>query len=94
MKGFIKLKRSKDLEDVLAYYPNAFLLLTLIEIRARRSDDGINPHGLELGEALIGDYSASGMKRQAYRSALQKLVDLGLVEAKGTNKGTGGEAFH
>lgn len=88
MNGFIKLNRSKELEEVLRYYPGSFLLLTLIAVRARRSDDRLNPHGLEIGEALIGDYAAVGMKRQAYRTALQKLVDLEIVSARGTNKGT------
>jgi len=35
--GFLKLKRSQELEDLLRHYPDAFLLLTLISVRAKRT---------------------------------------------------------
>jgi uncharacterized phage protein (TIGR02220 family) len=88
MNGWIKLMRSAELLEVLEHYPNAFTLLTLIAVRARRSDEKLNPHNLGLGEALIGDYQAAGMSRQQYRTAIDKLKEMGLVTIKATNKGT------
>lgn len=66
---FIKLIRSQEVEFLLEYYPNVFLLLTQIAYRARRIAG--NCDGLDIGEAFIGDYKKAGIEsRKKYRTAL------------------------
>ncbi len=67
-------------------HPSAFLLLTIIAERACRTNG--HPSGLEIGEALVGDYDNYGMTRQRYRLAIQCLKANHLIVTKGTNKGT------
>ena len=67
--------------------PKVFALLTLISVRARRTN-GLNIHGLALGEAFIGDHSACGLTKQEYRTAKMKLEKWNLVTFRSTNKGT------
>ena len=67
--------------------PKVFALLTLIAIRARRTNQ-LNIHGLSVGEALIGDYKACGLTRQEYRTTKNKLERIGLATFRTTNKGT------
>lgn len=86
--GFIKLARDRAVEDLLMQNPNAFLLLTLIAYRARRSSDCNRFSGLNIGEALIGDYRSCGLTEQTYRSAKKWLESNGLATFKPTNKGT------
>jgi hypothetical protein len=85
-QGFVKLMRSpftiELLRDLLA-----FGLLALIAFRARWRS-GFSTDGLEIGEALIGDYKNCGMTRSEYREGLARLVKWGLVTARPTNKGT------
>ena len=68
--------------------PNEFTLLTLIAWRARRKQCGFDVNGLQIGEALIGDYKACGLTEQKYRTAKNNLEAWGLVTFKATNKGT------
>lgn len=69
---FIKFIPSEESEWLLENQPNAYLLLNLIAIRARRISG--NPDGLEIGEALIGDFNKCGLKtRGQYRHALSIL---------------------
>lgn len=75
---FIKLIDSEKTEWLVVNFPNAFLLLTIIARRARRQNGHID--GLQIGDALIGDHLCAGLTRQQYRTALQKLIELGLVE--------------
>jgi len=86
MDTYIMLKRSDDTLALLSN-PNAFALLTIIAIRARRTD-AFNIHSLKLGEALIGDYKSCGLTRQQYRTALSKLEEWNFIATKATNKGT------
>ncbi len=83
--GFIKLIRS-DLIEQLAKYPNAFTLLFIIAIRARRTDCPIT--GLKKGEALIGDCHNYGMTQREYRSAKKRLADGQITTIRTTSKGT------
>ena len=85
--GFIQLNRSKEAEELLLKRPNAFLLLTQIAMRARRTD-AFNAHGLEIGEALIGDYKSCGLTERTYRTAKKRLAEYGFATFKPTNKGT------
>ena len=84
--GFIKLMRSGNARELLKR-PKSFALLTLIALRARRSDE-LNVQGLGIGEALIGDHSSVGLTQQEYRSAKNLLEKLGLATFRGTNRGT------
>jgi len=70
--GFIKLNRSKETEKLIKDDPNAFLLLTVIALRANRTNTP-NDKGLSQGEALVGDYKNYGMSRQEYRGAILRL---------------------
>jgi hypothetical protein len=80
--------RSPQTKELLRH-PLAFALLALISYRARWKLDGFNIQGLEWGEALIGDFKKAGLKsRVQYRSALELLIQLGLITTKRTNRGT------
>lgn len=59
-KGFVKLILSKETEQLLRDDSNAFLLLSVIALRANR-DKETNSIGLEQGEAMVGDYRNYGM---------------------------------
>ena len=73
--------------QMLLRYPNAFTLITIIAIRAKReSDHGIN--GLEIGEALIGDFKNYGLTLSTYRTAKEQLVNHKLIAIRTTTKGT------
>ena len=65
----------------------AFGLLALIAFRARWHS-GFSTDGLEIGEALIGDYKKCGMTRRQYRTRLARLVEWGLITVRPTHKGT------
>ena len=82
---FVKFKRSNQTEEIIK--DRAFSLLALIAIRAKRSN-GFNIDGLEVGEAMIGDYKACGMTEQTYRTSKKKLEKWGFATFKATNKGT------
>lgn len=75
---FLKFVPSEEATFLRKRYPNAFLLLSLIAERARRIPG--QPDGLQVGDAMLGDYESSGLTRQQYRTALDKLVELGHVE--------------
>lgn len=77
--GFIKLSRSERTQWLLENHPNAFLLLTAIALRARRTTN--SPDGYHIGECHIGDYKKCGLpSEKAYRTAKNKLVKLKLIE--------------
>lgn len=87
---FLQLRRDvdPDLMKALLSRPPAWVLLTLIALRARRSP-GIEPRTgekLEAKEALVGDHE--GMSRGEYRSALGFLKKSGLITTRTTNRGT------
>lgn len=86
-KGFVKLIRGRTVEDAIENDPNAFLIATIIALRANWNKK-INILGLSPGEALIGDYRKYGMSRQEYRGALLRLKKRGFVTSRVTNKGT------
>jgi hypothetical protein len=65
-------------------HPMAFILLTVIALRARRQD-GIY---LKAGQALIGDYSNYGMSRMQYRTAVKHLKHSHQAAFKTTSRGT------
>jgi len=71
-KRYLKLNPCEETIWLLANHPFAYLLLSLVAIRAERNID--NPSGLQIGESFIGDYEAIGATRQQYRTALNVLV--------------------
>jgi len=83
---FVKLNRTEETEYILKHHPNAYLLLSLIAIRARRSPNFLKD--LDLCEAMIGDYKSCGLSHQQSRTALKYLEDNNLIHTCATNKGT------
>jgi hypothetical protein len=86
-KSWIKLIRSYEVQQLLRD-PLAFTLLTVIALRARWRRSGFDVQGLQLGEALIGDYSSYGMSRRQYRTRLERLEKWGLITTRRTRHGT------
>jgi len=84
--GFIKLQRSDETLELLRD-PNAFVLLTVIALRARRTDE-FNIHHLKSGEALLGDYRKYGMTEQQYRCAKKRLARYRLATFRPIPRGT------
>ena len=82
---FIKLKRTKELEELFKY-PNEFILLSLIAYRAKRTENRFDD--LEIGEAMIGDISKIRMSNSAYRRAKNRLSKWKLCAFRGTSRGT------
>lgn len=82
---FIKFMPSEKADWLREKHPYAFLLLSLIAQRARRCPG--HPDGLEVGDALIGDYDKAGIPTEAkYRSAKSVLVKIGAIKIKETNR--------
>jgi hypothetical protein len=81
-KGFVRLNRGEELNNLIRD-PKAFALLTLIALRARYANSE-RLDGLKIGQALIGDWEASGLEtRSEYRAALKRLIKKGYVTAVG-----------
>lgn len=82
---FIKFIPSEKADWLREKHPYAFLLLSLIAQRARRCPG--HPDGLQIGDALIGDYDKAGIPTEAkYRSAKSILVKIGAIKIKETNR--------
>ena len=85
-KSFLQVYRNQEVEELLRY-PNAWCLLTIIAMRAKRTNK-FNSKGLKIGEALIGDHCNYGMTRQQYRTAKKQLSKWNFATFRTTNKGT------
>lgn len=85
-RGFYKARRSRAAEELLKD-PKAYVLLSLIALRAWRTNE-ISVHGLQIGEALIGDHKSCGLTEKEYRCAKDRLKRGGFATFRGTNKGT------
>lgn len=83
---FLMLNKSRETLELLKK-PDAFMLLTQIAIRAKRTDD-FTIHNLEIGEALIGDFRNIGLTQRRYRTAKNDIQKYKLATFKATNKGT------
>jgi hypothetical protein len=95
VKRFIKFIDSEETRYLIEHHPNAFLLLTIIALRARRISG--NPDGLEIGEAHIGDYKKCGIETEKkYRTAKKILEQRGHLKIHETcrnrKKGATGRA--
>jgi hypothetical protein len=86
-QGFVKLMRSPESQELLINDPLAFALLAVIALRARWRA-AFSLHGLQFGEALMGDYKKIGFTRKQYRTRLKRLADCGLVTTRPTRRGT------
>jgi hypothetical protein len=84
---WIKAIDSKVVKEIIATNANAYTLAAVIALRTQWKKE-FNRYGLEVGEALIGDYEEFGMTRGQYRHALNQLVKWGFVTIKTTTKGT------
>lgn len=85
--GYVKLMRTQLVFELLRTRPTAFLLLTLIALRTKRTD-GLVFDDLIIGEALIGDYYRYRTTEQRYRSDKRFLEKYKLATFKPTTKGT------
>ena len=89
MNGFVALHRSEDILALMERHPNAFLLLSLIAVRARWSEEACAITGLRQGQALIGDWRKAGIgSEMRYRTAKKRLESCGFITTKTTGKGT------
>lgn len=86
--GYFEATRSEDALALIRHYAPAFTLAAVIAHRARWRNDGFNPHGLQFGEAYLGDFESYGMTERAYRTAKKILADWHFAAFKPTNKGT------
>lgn len=87
MSGFVALHRSEETLALLENYPNAYLLLNQIAIRARWVDCPVT--GLKKGQARIGDWRKAGLKSpKAYEVAKKRLKKCQFAGFQGGNKGT------
>ena len=88
---FIKLMVNDRTREIMKD-KNAFLLLSLIAVRARRVDGYVAYNGqnifLKGGEALIGDYQKMDFTKKEYRSAKQRLFTCKLCSFKRAPRGT------
>lgn len=91
---FVKLMENSPLRDkMLRERPSAFCLLTLVVIRARKAEilDEYGAKifdGIEIGEAMIGDFESYGATLQSYRTDKRYLQTHKILTYRTTNKGT------
>jgi hypothetical protein len=85
--GWFKATRNPEALELIAANPNAFVLAYVIAARGRWTGM-FNPHGLTLGEALIGDFKKCGMTEQQYRTAKQQLEKWKFATFRPTTHGT------
>jgi hypothetical protein len=85
--GFIKLQRGEPINLLLEHDHKAFVLLTVIALRARYAD-GPNMLGLSFGQAVVGDLASVGLTPKEYRCAKRRLERLQLATFTGSRRGT------
>ena len=86
--GYFEATRSEDALELLKANPLALALAYLITYRARWRNAGFNPHGLQFGEAFLGDFENYGMSERNYRTAKAQLDEWGFATFRVTNRGT------
>ncbi len=87
-KYFVKFyEHSDEFYTLIRYRPTAFILLAIIAERARKVPSEIDD-GIEVGEALIGDFEKYRVTHQIYRTDKQCLEKFGLATFRTTNRGT------
>lgn len=91
--GFIQLKRTSKLLNLIKKRPSAFVLLTLIALRARRTNSDEYLDNLKVGEALIGDYEKYGATEMIYRTDKKFLKKYKFATFTPTTEGTIAQLF-
>jgi hypothetical protein len=86
--GYFEATRSTDALGLIQANPLAYTLAAVIAHRARWRNTGFNPHGLQFGEAFLGDFEKYGMSERNYRTAKKVLSKGEFAAFKATNKGT------
>lgn len=85
--GFIKFNRnSSKYFELIADRPTAFLLLSLIANRARRTNEKDLMVELEIGEALIGDYFSYNVTESVYRTDKKYLINHSFIVTTRTDR--------
>ena len=83
----IALYCGEEAQTLLADYPNAFLLLLQIAMRAKWKNCPIT--GLKAGQTFIGDWKKVGLRsRKAYQVVMGRLEMCKLAVIQGGNRGT------
>jgi hypothetical protein len=85
--NFIMLQRSVQTLELIEHQPRSFLLLALIALRAKRTNNHPD-RNLQIGEAYIGDYRAYGATRAKYRRDIKCLEISQKITTRKTNRGT------
>lgn len=89
MSGWIAMNRTDESERLQERHPAAFLLACQVARRARWQHSRCTITGLAYGQAMVGDWKRAGLKSEkSYVHAKGVLQRAGLVEFKGTNRGT------
>jgi hypothetical protein len=87
-KYFVRfIESSPEFYSLIKQRPTAFALLAIIVDRARKVPLTIKD-GIEVGEALIGDYEKYGATEQTYKTDKNYLKKFGITTFKSTSKGT------
>jgi hypothetical protein len=86
--GWLKMKRSRDFDELVEKAPLAFALLAIIARRARFMPGISTVTGLEQGCCFLGDYKKYGMTMQQYRTAKKQLEKMQFAMFIATSKGT------
>jgi len=76
---FLKIIISDQTIELAKKHKNAFVLLFFIAERARRNNDGLD--GLQIGDAILGDYMEMGFSRKEYRTALTFLKKEQIIQS-------------
>lgn len=85
--GFIKFNRNSERYfKIIEERPTAFLLLSLIANRARRTNERDLSIDLKIGEALIGDYFAYSATESIYRTDKKYLIKNDFIVTTRTNR--------
>lgn len=85
-KYFVKfVESSPEFYSLINQRPTAFVLLALIVDRARKVPLTIKD-GIEVGEALIGDYKEYGATEQTYKTDKNYLKKFGIATFKSTGE--------
>lgn len=82
---YIRYYRSM-IADMLLFEPICNHLLSAVAQKSILVEDPVA--GLKVGECFFHGHVELGVTRQQYRTAIDKLRLLGLIDAKATNKGT------
>jgi hypothetical protein len=85
--GWFKTTRNPDWPELMRSNENAFKVAFIIAFRARWNPKAFNPHGLELGEAIV-DYPNWGLSEGQFRRGMDALKAWGFATSRTTNRGT------